>query len=149
MVVLSYRAYFILALIGTSIPFAAFFTILIRGKYPRWWVGYIQEYLSFNQRVFAYLLLLRDEYPALEEGEAVTLEVDYPAKLNNLLPLVKWILVVPHVVVLVFLAIGAAVVQFIAWWAILFTGKYPRGLFDYTVGVQRWNLRARLTLSTC
>ena len=61
--------------------------------------------------------------------------------LNRWLWLVKWLLVIPHIVVLALLWIGVAVVSVIAWFSIVFTGRYPRGLFDYTVGVLRWTWR--------
>src|SRR4029077_12907632 len=95
----------------------------------------------FSNRVAVYLALLDDRYPSTDERQGVTLEVPYPdAKedLNRWLPLVKWFLAIPHYVVLVFLGIGAFVAVIIAWFAILFTGRYPRGLFDYVVGVLRW-----------
>ncbi len=121
--------------------FAAFFTILFRGKYPGWWFKFLEEYLAFNERLTAYLFLLRDEYPALEEKQSVTLEIDRPTKLNNFLPLVKWILAIPHFVILMVLGFVVYAIILIAWFAILFTGKFPKGLFDFVVGYRRWNLR--------
>ena len=133
--------YIILALVGTAIPLAAFFTILVRGKYPEWWFKFVEEYFAFTERVIAYMFLLRDEYPALEKSQSITLEIDRPTKLNNFLPLVKWILAIPHFVILMALGFVLYAVILIAWFAILFTGKFPKGLFDFVVGVRRWNLR--------
>lgn len=132
----------VLLLAGAGyMPLAALLTILFRRKYPRWWFDFQVAYLRFNYRLTAYFLLLRDEYPALEDEQAVHLDVDYPAELNRWLPLVKWILAIPHFVVLLVLGVLVYVVLFIAWFAILFTGQFPKGLFDFVVGVQRWSLR--------
>ncbi len=117
--------------------------ILFRQKYPRWWFDWNLELTRFLARVWVYAALLRDEYPSTDEEQAVHLDFPYPdaKQLSRGLPLVKWFLVIPHWIVLCFLTIGAVVCIVIAWFAILFTGKYPRGLFDYVVGVQRWSLR--------
>ncbi len=120
---------------------AAVLTILFRKKYPRWWFDLIVNFLRYQYRINVYLLLLRDDYPALEEEQAVHLDVEYPADLNRGLPLVKWLLALPHLVVLLFLSIAYCIVLIIAWFAILITARYPRPLFDFSVGVNRWSLR--------
>jgi hypothetical protein len=118
--------------------------ILFRRKYPRWWFDWNLNLNRFLFRVSAYLALLRDEYPSTDEEQAVHLEVAYPnveTELNQGLPLVKWFLAIPHIIVLVFVDIAAYVCVIIAWFAILFTGRYPRPLFDFVVGVMRWQAR--------
>jgi hypothetical protein len=118
--------------------------ILFREKYPRWWFDWNLGLLRFTSRVGAYLLLLRDEYPSTDEEQSVHLDIDYPDvpnELNRWLPLVKWFLAIPHFIVLVFLFLAAIVVAVIAWFAILFTGRYPRWAFDFIVGVMRWHNR--------
>jgi hypothetical protein len=117
--------------------------ILFRKKYPRWWFDWNLNLARFLMRVTAYACLLRDEYPSTDEEQAVHLDFDYPdaQRLSRGLPIVKWLLTIPHWIVLFFLWIGAIVCIVIAWFAILFTGKYPRSLFDYVVGVNRWTLR--------
>jgi len=117
--------------------------ILFRKKYPRWWFDWNLELTRFLARVWVYAALLRDDYPSTDEEQAVHLDFPYPdaQQLSRGLPLIKWFLAIPHYIVLFFLWIGAAVCIIIAWFAILFTGKYPRSLFDYVVGVQRWSLR--------
>lgn len=118
--------------------------ILFRQKYPRWWYNWNFEFTRFGLRVQAYLALLRDEYPSTDEEQAVHVELPYPDarnELNRWLPLVKWFLAIPHYVLLAFLFLAALVVVVIAWFAILFTGRYPRGLFDFVVGVLQWGLR--------
>jgi hypothetical protein len=118
--------------------------ILFRQKYPHWWFDWNLAISRFSARVSTYLLLLRDEYPSTDEEQAVHLELVYPdAKngLNRWLPLVKWFLAIPHYIVLCFLFIAVFVCWIIAWFAILFTGRYPRGLFDFIVGVSRWSFR--------
>ena len=117
--------------------------ILFRQKYPRWWFDWNLNLLRFTNRVTAYLALLDDRYPSTDEEQAAHLDFPYPDahQMNRWLPLVKWLLAVPHYIVLFFLAIGAVVVVIIAWFAILFTGRYPRSLFDFVVGVLRWGNR--------
>jgi hypothetical protein len=118
--------------------------LLFRQKYPRWWFDWNREFLRFANRVYAYGLLLSDRYPSTDEQQYVRLDVEYPdarAGLNRWLPLVKWFLAIPHYVVLFFLYIGVVFAVIGAWFAILFTGRYPRGLFDYVVGVMRWGNR--------
>ena len=117
--------------------------ILFRQKYPQWWFDWNLNLLRFTNRVTAYLALLDDHYPSTDEEQAAHLDFPYPDahQMNRWLPLVKWLLAVPHYIVLFFLAIGAVVVVIIAWFAILFTGRYPRSLFDFVVGVLRWGNR--------
>ena len=117
--------------------------IVFRQKYPRWWFDWNLQLLRFSARVSAYLALLDDHYPSTDEEQAVHLDFPYPdaRQLNQWLPLVKWLLAIPHYIVLFFLAIGAIVAVIIAWFAVLFTGRYPRGLFDFVVGVMRWSNR--------
>ena len=129
---------------GGLLFIAPMLMIVFRQKYPRWWFDWILEFLKFSNRVTAYLLLLRDEYPSTDEEQAVHLDIPYPDAregLNRWLPLAKWFLAIPHYIVLVFLAIAVLVVVVIAWIAILFTGRYPRDLFDFVVGAMRWTLR--------
>jgi len=118
-------------------------TILFRKKYPKWWYDWNLAITRFSYRVTSYFLLLRDEYPAIEEEQAIHLELTYPdaAKLGRGWPLIKWFLAIPHIIVLFFLGIAAFVVWVIAWFAILFTARYPKSLFDFTIGVMRWGLR--------
>jgi uncharacterized protein DUF4389 len=118
--------------------------ILFRGKYPRWWFEWNRELLRFTHRVGAYFALQSDEYPSTDEQQYVHLEIEYPnveEDLSRGMPLIKWFLAIPHYFVLAFLLIGAFFVLIYVWFAILFTGRYPRGAFDYLVGVARWWLR--------
>lgn len=130
--------------IASGLFFATLLMILFRQRYPRWWFDFALEFARFGARLGAYLGLLTDRYPSTVEQQSVHLELDYPdveRDLNRWLPLVKWFLAIPHYIVLFFLFIGAVVSIVIAWFAILFTGRYPRGLFDFVVGVARWALR--------
>jgi len=128
---------------GGLLFFAPLLMIVFRQKYPRWWFDWNLELQRFTNRVWAYLALLDDKYPATDDQQSVHLDYSYPdaAELNRWLPLVKWLLAIPHYIVLFFLDIGAFVAVIIAWFAILFTGTYPRGLFDFVTGVFRWNNR--------
>ncbi len=123
--------------------------ILFRQKYPRWWFDWNIALTKFGTRVGAYIALLTDVYPSTDEEQSVHIEIPYPdvpRELNRWLPLVKWLLAVPQYIVLCFLGIAAIVCVVIAWFAILFTGSYPKGLFDFVVGVTRWGLRVSHTL---
>ena len=118
--------------------------IVFRQKYPRWWYDWNLQLLRFSNRVGVYLALMDDRYPSTDEEQSVRLDFPYPdAKngLNRWLPIVKWLLAIPHYIVLIFLWIAALVSVIIAWFAILFTGRYPRGLFDFLEGVGRWTNR--------
>jgi hypothetical protein len=129
---------------------ATLLMILFRQRYPRWWFDFAREFTRFGMRVGVYLALLTDRYPSTVEEQSVHLEIDYPdAKedLNRWLPLVKWLLAIPHYVVLIVLVVIAIFAIIIAWFAILFTGRYPRPLFDYVVGVSRWGLRVQAYVS--
>ena len=117
--------------------------LVFRQKYPRWWFDWNINFLRFSNRVTAYLALLDDRYPSTDEEQSVHLEFAYPdaLQLNRWLPLIKWLFALPHYFVLIFLGIGAFGAVIIAWFAILFTGSYPRSLFDFVVGVLRWSNR--------
>jgi hypothetical protein len=122
----------------------ALLMIVFRQKYPRWWFDWNVQFLRFSLRVGAYAALLTDVYPSTDEEQSVHLKVPYPdAKkdLSQWLPLVKWFLAIPHYVVLFFLGVGAAVSVIVAWFAILFTGRYPKDLAAYVAGVMRWCVR--------
>ena len=129
---------------GALLALPPLLMIVFRQKYPHWWFDWNRELLRFTSRVNAYGALMSDRYPSTDEEQYVRLEVQYPdAKegLNRWLPLVKWFLAIPHYVVLVVLSIGAVFAVIAAWFAILFTGRYPRGIFDYVEGVIRWHNR--------
>ena len=147
------RATYTTATAGGVLFLGPLLMILFRQKYPRWWFDWNLELQRFTNRVGAYLALLDDKYPATDDQQSVRLDYTYPdaTRLNRWLPLVKWLLAIPHYIVLFFLYIGAFFAVIIAWFAILFTGTYPRGLFDFVVGVFRWHNRVvgyALTLVT-
>jgi hypothetical protein len=129
---------------GGLLFFGPLLMILFRQKYPRWWFDWNLELQRFGNRVGVYLALMDDRYPATDQHQSVHLDVPYPdaeRDLNRWLPLVKWLLAIPHYIVLFFLWIAALVVVIVVWFAILFTGRYPRGLFDFVEGVIRWHNR--------
>ncbi len=129
---------------GGIIFFAPLLMILFRRKYPRWWFDWNLELQRFSARVGAYLFLLRDEYPSTDEEQSVHLDIPYPnaqEDLNRFLPLIKWLLAIPHYIVLAVLGVLALIVTLIALLAILITGRYPRGMFNFVVGVGRWAYR--------
>ena len=121
--------------------FPTLFLILFRQKYPRWWFDWNLQLMRFSARICAYLALMDDNYPSTDEEQSVTLELSYPDARNDLnrwLPLVKWLLAIPHFIILVFLSLAAIVCVVFAWFAILVTARYPRGLFEFVEGVFRW-----------
>jgi len=118
--------------------------IVFRQKYPRWWFNWNLELLRFSNRVGTYFALMSDRYPSTDERQWVRLDFAYPdaeRDLNRWLPLVKWLLAIPHYIVLFFLYVAVIVVVIVAWFAILFSGRYPRGMFDFVEGVIRWHNR--------
>jgi len=130
--------------IAAGLFMATLLMILFRQRYPRWWFDFALELARFGARVGAYVVLLTDQYPSTVEEQSVHLELDYPdveRDLNRWLPLVKWLLAIPHFIVLFFLSVLAFFAVVAAWFAILFTGRFPRPLFDFVVGVGRWWLR--------
>ncbi|HYB23485.1 MAG TPA: DUF4389 domain-containing protein, partial [Solirubrobacteraceae bacterium] len=130
---------------GTGLLFAPpLLMIVFRRKYPRWWFDWNLALLAFANRVGVYLALMDDRYPSTDEQQSVHLDFPYPdaqTGLNRWLPLVKWLLALPHYIVLFFLDVGAVVAVIGAWFAILFSGRYPRAIFDYVEGVIRWHDR--------
>jgi hypothetical protein len=130
---------------GASVLFLpVLLMIVFRQKYPRWWYDWNLELMRFTNRVGVYLGLMDDRYPSTDDAQSVHLDFPYPdaeRDLNRWLPLVKWLLALPHYIVLAFLWLGALLVVIVAWFAILFTGRFPRALFDYMVGVGRWQNR--------
>jgi Domain of unknown function (DUF4389) len=139
---------------GGLLFFGPLLMILFRQKYPRWWFDWNLELQRFANRVLIYLALMDDAYPSTDDHQAVRLDYPYPdaaRDLNRWLPLVKWLLAIPHYIVLFFLDLAALVVVIVAWFAILFTGRYPRGMFGFVEGVARWHNRVvgyALTLVT-
>jgi len=120
--------------------------IVFRQRYPRWWFDFAREGARFGARVGAYFLLMTDKYPSTVDEQSVHLEIDYPdaeRDLNRWLPLVKWMLAIPHYIVLTLLVVAAIGAVVVAWFAILFTERYPKGIFDFVVGVSRWMLRVQ------
>ena len=138
------RSEVVLAGAGGLLFFAPLLLILFRQKYPRWWFDWNRELQRFSNRVAVYLALMQDRYPSTDAHQSVHLDYPYPdaaRDLNRWLPLVKWLLAIPHYIVLFFLDIAAALLVVVAWFAILFTGRYPSGIFHFVEGVIRWHNR--------
>ena len=146
-IILAIPAVILIALISYGIfwlSLATALTILFRKKYPRQWFDWQIAVNRFKARINSYIGLLRDEYPATDEEQAVNLDIAYPdatTQLNRVMPLIKWLLSIPHYIVIFVLGILSLIVTIIAWFAILIVGRYPRGLFDFSVGVSRWTFR--------
>jgi hypothetical protein len=133
-------------LAGGALVAPVLLMVLFRQKYPRWWFDFNLQLTRFSTRVMSYVALMSDRYPSTDEDQAVHLDLEYPnvkQDLKRWLPLVKWLLAIPHFIVLFFLGIASVFAVIIAWFAILFTGRYPRSLFDFVEGVMRWGLRVQ------
>ena len=133
-----------LSAVSAVITFIAFFAILFTKRYPQGLFDFVVNVNRWGANVAAYVGLFRDEYPPFSwepGGYPVTYQLDYPQELSRWLIFIKWLLAIPNIIVLYLLLIGALVAWVIAWFAILFTGRFPRGLFDFIVGVLRWNYR--------
>ena len=129
---------------GGTLVVAPLLLILYRRKYPRWWFDWNLELARFSTRVTAYLMLLRDEYPSTDDHQAVHLDIQFPdaaTELNRFLPIIKWALAIPHLIILSILSVFVIIVTVVAWFAILIIGRYPRPLFNFTVGTLRWGTR--------
>jgi roadblock/LC7 domain-containing protein len=129
---------------GGVLVFGPLLMIVFRQKYTRWWFDWNLELLRFSNRVTAYMALMDDRYAATHEKQSVHPDISYPdvpRNLNRWLPLIEWFLAIPHYIVLVILSIGAMILVIVAWFVILFTGKYPKGIFGYVEGVLRWGNR--------
>ena len=127
-----------------ALSLAVALMILFREKYPKWWFDWNIGITKFAYRIASYGLLMRDEYPSTDDDQAVKVDIPCPnvkTDLNRWMPLVKWILVIPHIIVLIFIFIAVVFCSVFAWFAILFTGRYPKGIFDFVEGFLRWSLR--------
>jgi hypothetical protein len=127
-----------------ALLFPVLLLILFKQKYPKWWFDWNVALTNFSLRVIAYGLLMRDEYPSSDEDQAVHVDIAYPdveKDLDKWKPLYKWFLAIPHIIILCFLEIGVVLCSVFVWFAILFTGRYPKGVFDFVEGVLRWSLR--------
>ena len=134
----------VIAAAGGFLFWAPLLLILFRQKYPRWWFDWNLELLRFTNRVEAYALLLRDDYPSTDDHQAVHLDVRYPdatQELNRWLPLVKWFLAIPHYIVLAVLWIAGIVVVIVMWFTIVFTGRASNSLRTFVIDLIRWTNR--------
>jgi hypothetical protein len=129
------------AVLGAPKFLAPLLMLLFAGKFPRWWFDWNLQVKRFQARINAYFGLMQDDYPSTEDDQSVHLDIEYPENLNRFLPLVKWLLAIPHFIVLMVLGLVSLVLTIIAWVAILFTGRYPRALFDVNLGIARWSVR--------
>ena len=140
---------YFLDIVERALAFLSFFLVLFTKQIPDSIFDLRVMVFRYQWRVVTFAFFMRDEYPPfafelspLDDGsDPARLSIERPGEMNRWLPLVKWLLAVPHYIVLAFLAIGAFFVWIIAFFAVLITGRYPRGLRDYMVGVVRWSSR--------
>ena len=130
--------------LGTAgaVALSSWLAILVRGRMPRWLFDFQVAFYRWANRAFGYFLLLTDRYPPFEGDWVISYDVSYPERVSRW-KLLFWkvITAIPHLIILEFLGLGAMIVTVIAWFFILFSGRYPRGLFDYVAGVMRWGAR--------
>lgn len=132
-----------------------FWSILITGKMIRSMFDFQLNLMRWSLRVNARLMNLSDGYPAFgmtHNDPDVVLDIEYPETSNRVSVLLRamfgiWYVLIPHAFLLFFLQIGVMFVRIIAFWAVLFTGKYPEGMHNYMVGVLRWNIRVSAFMS--
>src|SRR5262249_1137943 len=120
----------------------ALLMILFRQKYPRWWFDWNLELLRFSNRIGIYLSLMDDTYPSTDEQQALHLDFPYPDAENELsrgMPLVKWLLAIPHYPLLFSLHVAASFSVLSAWFAFPLPGGSPRGALNSGGGVPRGN----------
>lgn len=142
-----YLIIYALNIVFNIISLIAFFAIIFTGIYPRSLFDFAVNTQRWRMNLVGYVLLIRDEYPpfSFEPGlYPVTFEVDYPTALARFAPLYKWILAIPHLIIVGILGFIAFFAVFVAGLSVLFTGKYPEGIYKFVVGVQRWSQRATL-----
>ena len=129
---------------GGGIVLAIWATVIVRQYVPRWLFDFQVALMRFQARAYGYLALLTDRFPAFEGEYPISFDVRYPDKLNRWkVAIWKIITSIPHIIILIFLYVAAFVVVVIAWFAILFTGRYPQGLHTFVAGVFRWSLRVQ------
>jgi len=142
---------YFLQIVASIIYLIATVAILFTGRYPRGLFNFYVGYSRWNNNVTGYLVSAYDKYPAFsmdaQNDYPLSYSVDYPENLNRILnfPIfglfIKLILLVPHLIIVYFLALAAMIVLIIAQFAILFTGSFPEGMHKFVIGVGRWNAR--------
>jgi hypothetical protein len=141
---------YVVGMVAGICLFLSWFAILFTGRFPKGMWGFVKGYYRWSMNVAVYLYFLRDEYPpfSLDSGRyPVTFEVEYPEKSSRLLIFFRWLLIIPNIIVFYFVMLAWMVATFIAWFAILFTARYPKGLFDFSVGSLRWAARVNAYMS--
>jgi hypothetical protein len=136
---------YIYAIAAMVVLFVAWWAILFTGRMPAGMFNFLLGFQRYALRVGGYWMLLTDEFPPWDDEDApsypLRLEADYPQSLSRLLIFVKWLLVIPHAIIVGVYGYAAFIAVFVAWFAIMFTGQYPRGLADFVAGYLRWNAR--------
>ncbi len=137
------------------LDFVKFWVVLFTGRIPESIYEFQKKFLQWDIRLSARILNMRDGYPAIGPGgsdDDATIEFENPESVKRGLVLVRALfgavyVGIPHGFILGFYGVAAGFVQFLAWWAILFTGKYPESMFDFVLGYLRWSLRVSLYLA--
>jgi uncharacterized protein DUF4389 len=139
----------VLRTVGQALTLISFFAILFTGRIPDGIYRFQAMQLRYNWRAVSYLFFLREAYPPFTFEMELDDPGDDPAvltlaeqgELNRWLPLVKWLLLVPHFIALFVLVLVQGLVMFIAFFVVLFTGRWPEGMRSFVVGVNRWGFR--------
>lgn len=143
-----YLALIVLGIGAAFVYIASWWVVLFTGKYPEGMFNYMVGVMRWGLRFSAYVMLLTDVYPPFslddDPNYPVRLEVDYPTTIARWRPLVNWLLVWPASIGAGLLFLFAYLCTIIAWFTILFTGRYPEGLFKYVVVAYRWQERVNV-----
>jgi len=143
---------FFVGIWAAILMFCAWWVVLFTAKYPRGMFDFQVKLYNWQTRLSASMYNLVDGYPPFGvngKSDKVSLEAEYPEKLSRGLLLLRLLfgyfyVMIPHAFCLLFRAIGTYIVMFLAWWAVLFTGKYPATWHAFVVGQLRWGLRINL-----
>ena len=145
---------FFVGIWGMIVAFLSFWVILFTGKFPKGFFEFLVKFMNWGIRVYATMHNLVDGYPQFGvngSSDKVSFDVEYPESVSRGLLLLRlifgWLYVlIPHGFCLFFRGIAFGFIQFIAWWVVLFTGKYPESWHSFMVGTYRWVYRVNLYL---
>jgi Domain of unknown function (DUF4389) len=136
----------VLALAAAFVIIFSFFAVIITGRFPRGAFDFLVGVYRWSTRVNAYLRLMVDPYPPFSLDDDPTyparFELDYPESVERWRPLVAWLLIIPYAIVAALINFAAGFATIFAFFAILFTKRYPEGLFEIVLISTRWNARA-------
>lgn len=140
---------YVLQIVLEVLALVSWFAILFTGNIPRGLFDFMATIFRYQWRVYSYIGFMRESYPpfdftpsAVDPGnDPARYSIEYPERLSRLLIFVKWLLIIPHIFVLMFVLLGAILVYIAAWFVVLFTGRWPEGMRNFLIGANRWSMR--------